>query len=65
MVERRNEGYFIEMTHVGNAVRVCAVDPVTGVEVTCIGAPSATKKQLSDLAVRKLEYVLAKKRSGE
>ena len=60
-----NEGYLIEMIPMGNAVKVCAVDPATGIEVTCVGAQSATQKELSDLAVRKLEYVLAKKRSGE
>lgn len=59
------EGYLIEMIPMGNAVKVCAVDPSTGTEVTCVGPRSASQRDLSNLAVRKLEYVLAKKRSGE
>lgn len=63
MVGHLSEGYLVEMIPMGNAIKVCAVDPVTGTEVICVGAPSATRKELTDLAIRKLEYVLAKNRS--
>ncbi len=45
----------------GAYVRVCAVDPITGIEAVAVGAASASKDELSRLAVRKLEYVIAKK----
>ena len=54
--------YLIEFIVQGAYVRVCAIDPETGVEAVSVGAASATKDELSRLAVRKLEYVLAKRR---
>jgi len=51
-------GYLIEFQPVGGSVRVCAIDPQTGVEVTIVGSPSVSRRELSTLAVRKLEYVL-------
>jgi hypothetical protein len=59
-----NSEYIIEFYSVGNAVKVTAVDPATGIEVSMVGDPSVGKKQLTRLAVQKLEYVL-KKRQGE
>ena len=54
--------YLIEFIVQGAYVRVCAIDPETGVEVVSVEAASASKDELSRLAVRKLEYVLAKKK---
>ena len=42
-------------------MRVCAVDPITGMEAVVVGAASASKDELSRLAVNKLEYLIAKK----
>lgn len=56
-----DKGYFVEFVQIGNSVKVSAVDPVTGVEVSIVGSPSASKAQLTQVAVSKLKYVLAKK----
>jgi len=62
MDERRS--YLIETTRVGAQVKVTACDPESGVEVTVIVPASATKKEMTDLAVRKLHYMLEKKAKG-
>lgn len=56
--------YLLEFVVQGSYVRCCAIDPVTGVEAVAVGAASASKDELSRLAIRKLEYVLAKKLGG-
>ncbi len=53
--------YIIEFTTVGNSVKVTAIDPVSLKEVSCVGPTNATREQLSELAIRKLLYVLRKK----
>ena len=52
--------YLIEMQRIGNSVKVTAVDPVTGMEVSIVGPANAGKHILSKNAVRKLEYVMNK-----
>jgi hypothetical protein len=52
--------YFIEFVTVGNQVKVTALDPRTGKEAVVICPESATQKEMSDLAVKKLEYLLRK-----
>jgi len=56
-----NKSYIIEFTRVGNHVKVTACDTDTGVEVSTIGPASSSQKELSDLAIKKLQYVLNKK----
>jgi phage head maturation protease len=58
------QGYIIEFHRVGNAVKVSAIDPVTLTEVSIVGAPSVGDTELTRLAVRKLEYMLAKRRTN-
>lgn len=53
--------YIIEFTTMGNSVKATAIDPHSLVEATVIGPASATQQQLSELAVRKLLYVLSKR----
>ncbi len=55
------QGYIIEFHRVGNAVKVSAIDPATLTEVSIIGAPSVSDAELTRLAIRKLEYMLAKR----
>ncbi|GAB2179197.1 DUF6898 family protein [Dongia sp. agr-C8] len=55
------EGYIIEFHRVGNAVKVTAMDPATLTEVSIVGALGVGDAELTRLAVRKLEYVLAKR----
>lgn len=55
--------YIIEFYKLGNSVKVSAIDPVTLKEAVVIGSPKLSKKTLSDLAIRKLRYLLAKEGS--
>jgi hypothetical protein len=52
-----------EMHRVGNSVRVAAIDPITNTEVIVIGAPYMSKYSLKIKSMRKLKYVIAKKRA--
>ena len=45
----------------GRYVKVIAVDPKSGTEVSIVGDRRATKTKLQNLAVQKLKYVLGKK----
>lgn len=55
----------IEFHHVGNAVKVTAVDPKTLVEATIVGDPAAGEAALTRAAVRKLRYVLERRSRAE
>ncbi len=46
----------------GEYVKVSAIDPKTGREVSIAGDARTSKKDLEILAIRKLHYVLKKKR---
>ena len=54
------QGALIEYIKQGAYVKVCAVDPVTTVEVALVGDPTAGADRLGREAVKKLEYVLRK-----
>ena len=58
------EGYIIEFHRVGNAVKVTALDPATLVEVSIVGPTNAGDTELTRAVVRKLEYMLAKRRTN-
>lgn len=47
------EVYF-EFIAVGNAVKVTAIDSLTGIEVSTMGPTSATQMDLKQLALQKL-----------
>ena len=51
----------IEFIQVGAYVKVSAVDPVSLVEVSIVGDPSASRNNLEQNAIKKLKFVLAKK----
>jgi hypothetical protein len=51
----------LEFHSVGNAVKVTAIDPETLVEVSIMGPLSAGEEALKRVALRKLEYMLAKR----
>ena len=55
------EPFLIEFITIGNAVKVSAVDPVTGTEVSIVGPVNAGRENLKRAAANKLEYVLRKK----
>ncbi|MAU41691.1 MAG: hypothetical protein CMF31_08710 [Kordiimonas sp.] len=60
MAERSQEGYLIEFRQIGQSVKVSAVDPVSKMEVSIVGAARAPRQQLIQTAIRKLEYVMKK-----
>ena len=60
MAEERQGDVLIEMIRIGNAVKVTAVDTVTGIEVSIVGAASVGEGILKRNAVNKLNYVLRK-----
>lgn len=51
-------GYLIEMTPVGSSVKVCAVDPLTGLEAVVVGSSQTPSHMLANMAVRKLKALL-------
>lgn len=53
----------VEFRRVGAALKVIAVDPATGMEVSVIGDPKMSQQELARLAVQKLRYRLAKLQS--
>ena len=50
--------YIVEFTSLGHSLKVTAVDPETMREVSIVGDPRAGREELSQLAIRKLRYVL-------
>lgn len=60
-----DSSYLIEFQRIGHLVKVTAIDPVTGMEVVIQGPASAGEQALSQLAVKKLEYVLRQKHGGD
>ena len=56
--------YLLEFVRQGSYMRIAAIDPASGVEVVTVGDAKRSKRELTRVAVQKLEYVL-KKKSGE
>ncbi len=50
-----------EFRSVGRFVRVAAIDPITGIEVTMVGDVTYGEEMLKRIATRKLKYVIAKR----
>ncbi len=50
-----------EFYHIGGSVKVTAVDPESMAEVSIVGSPLVSEADLMRLALRKLEFVLAKR----
>lgn len=57
----RDEGYIIEFQQVGSYVKVSAFDPVTLTEVSTMGPANLSQSELAKAAIRKLEFVLARR----
>jgi len=60
----RPDGILIEFYPLGAYVKVSAIDPVTLTEVSIVGDPAAGEDALSRAAMRKLDYVLARRGKG-
>lgn len=52
------EGYLVEFVPVGSSVKVCAVDPLTGLEAVVVGSSLTPSHVLANMAVRKLKALL-------
>ncbi len=60
MTDHPGEGYIVEFRRLGNSVKVSAIDPETGTEVSIVGPANASQSELSRNAINKLKYVLSK-----
>ncbi len=63
MGEGADREVYFEFTVVGNAVKVTAIDSVTGIEVSTMGPANASQADLQQLAVQKLKARL--RREGQ
>ena len=64
-MQRQNIGgreILLEFHHVGDYVKVSAIAATTNIEASIVGSPRVSKQHLTRLAVRKLDYVMDKKR---
>ena len=61
---RQDEEVLLEFHQIGSVVKVSAIDPVTLTEVSISGPASAGEQALRQAAIKKLRYVLAR-RKGE
>jgi hypothetical protein len=52
----------IEFTSFSNSVKVCAVDERTGTEAIVIVPTKTPRKEMESLALRKLKYMLDKRK---
>ncbi len=57
--------YLIEFVQMGNSVKVSAIDPKTGTEVSTVGPATASEAQLAKAAIAKLRYVMGKQKSSK
>lgn len=55
--------YYLEFFQLGNQVKVTAIDPDTGVEVSIIAPKTASKTEMTNVAVAKLKHILTKSTS--
>ena len=62
MTESPEQGeYIVEFVQYGKSVKVSAIDATTLQEVSIVGPTSASKAELKNVAIRKLQYVIKKK----
>ena len=60
--EPDDDSAILEFTRIGPAVRVAAMDPATLTEVVIQGPAAAGEAALTEAALRKLAYVLGRRR---
>jgi hypothetical protein len=54
MAEPGKRVFYFEFVAIGNAVKVTAIDSLTGIEVSAMGPVSASQADLQQLALQKL-----------
>ena len=57
--------FYLEFLSLGGQVKVMAIDPVTGIEVSIIVPESASKSEMTNVAVEKLKRRIAKEAEQE
>jgi hypothetical protein len=62
MTDAERRDIYFEFVAIGNTVKVTAIDSVTGTEVSTMGPVTASRADLQQLAMRKLQMRL---RRGE
>lgn len=65
MAGGRESGVIFEFIAVGAYVKVSAIDPLTGMEASIVGDPMRGEAALRQTALRKLKYVMEKRRTGD
>ena len=53
---------FVEFVMQGNVVKATAIHAASGVEASIVGPANAPRATLADAALRKLKYVMEKKK---
>ncbi len=64
MATGREDGVIFEFISVGAYVKVSAIDVATGIEASIVGNPMSGEVALRRTALRKLQYVVDKRKSG-
>ena len=64
MVARRDDGVIFELITIGSYVKVSAIDAATGIEASIVGDPNSGEATLRRTALRKLQFVIDKKKGG-
>jgi hypothetical protein len=60
MAEPQLHEVLFEFRPVGRFVKVMAIDPITGTEISVVGDATATPDTLKRIAINKLKYVLSR-----
>lgn len=58
---QQQEQFILEYYKVNNLLKVSAIDPKSGVEVSVFGAVSCSREFITGLAIQKLKFQLNKK----
>ena len=59
-MKKKSNEYILEFIVHGRAVKVTAVDPVTGTEAIIMGDAAQPRELLTKEAIKKLEYIMKK-----
>ena len=57
--------FYLEFLSMGNQVKVMAIDPETGIEVSIIAPQTASQSEMSKVAVEKLKRRIVKEAEQE
>ncbi|MEP1443776.1 MAG: hypothetical protein ABJK39_12275 [Hyphomicrobiales bacterium] len=57
--------FYLEFLSIGGQVKVMAIDPETGIEVSIIAPESASQSEMTNVAVEKLKRRIAKEAEQE